>query len=90
MRDFTREAIGVRGVYALSAEDLDVLVFHARHGSDERFASALDMVGASRHEALLRLGTRATQSAEHQRANIRETVRLLESGALRDSIHLVY
>lgn len=90
MRDFARDVIGVRGVYALSAEDLDVLMFHERHGNDERSAAALDMVGASRYEALRRLGTRATQSPEHQRANIRETVQLLQDGRLHDCIHLVY
>ena len=90
MRDFNRELVGVRHVPTLHAEDLDVLMFHARRDNDERTMAALDMVGASRYEGRRRLGTRATQSAEHQRANITETVRLLEAGLLRDSIHLVY
>lgn len=90
MKDWNREVIGVRGVYALSVEDLDVIMFHERNGNDARSAAAFDMLGASRYEALRRLGTRATQSPEHQRENITETVRLLEAGLLRDSIHLVY
>lgn len=90
MQAFDPHAIGIHGVYALSAADINVILFHERHGNDARSDAALDMVHASRHENLRRFGTRATQSAEHQRANIRETVRLLEAGLLRDSIHLVY
>ena len=90
MRDFTREVIGVRGVYALTAEDVDVLAFHARRGNEARTEAALDMVGASRHETLQRLGTRTTQTPERIREATASTLRLLEAGVIRDGIHLVY